>query len=84
MDKWFGKEARDKVTGFTGIITGKTEWMYGCNQYCLMPTVDKDGKFREGQWFDEGRVEVLNNGINPCNVQAERNGADWANMPKPR
>lgn len=26
-----GKEVKDKVTGFTGICTGMTSWLYGCN-----------------------------------------------------
>ncbi len=26
----FGKRAKDKITGFEGIITGKADYMYGC------------------------------------------------------
>ena len=84
MDEKFGKKARDKVTGLVGIITGKIVWMYGCNQYCVVPPVDKDGKVVEGSWFDEGRIEIIEGAIEPKDVQAARNGADYANMPKAR
>ena len=84
MDEKFGKKARDKVTGLVGIITGKIVWMYGCNQYCVVPPVDKDGKVVEGSWFDEGRIEIIEPAIEPKDVQVARNGADYANMPKAR
>ena len=84
MDEKFGKKARDKVTGLVGIITGKIVWMYGCNQYCVVPPVDKDGKVVEGSWFDEGRIEIIEPAIEPKDVQVVRNGADYANMPKAR
>ena len=84
IDPKFGKKAKDKVTGLTGIITGKIVWMYGCNQYCIVPPVDKEGKVVDGSWFDEGRIEIVEAGIDPKTVQAEKNGADWNNMPTPR
>lgn len=69
MDKRFGKKAKDKITGFEGIIIGKTSWMFGCSQYCLSPAVDKDGKKRESEWFDKGRIEIIDDGISPDEVQ---------------
>ena len=84
MDEKFGKKARDKVTGLVGIITGKSVWMYGCNQYCIVPPVDKEGKVVDGSWFDEGRIEIIEDAIEPKDVQVARGGADNANMPKAR
>ena len=84
MDDKFGKKARDKVTGLVGIITGKIVWMYGCNQYCIVPPVDKEGKVVDGSWFDEGRIEIIEDAIEPKDVQVTRGGADNANMPKAR
>lgn len=46
-----GKEGKDKITGFQGIITGRVEYLYGCNQYCLVPKA-KDGEIKSGEWFD--------------------------------
>lgn len=72
----FGKKAKDKVTGFKGIITGRCDYMYGCGQYLLMPVVDKNGKKMDGEWFDEGRIEITGKGVNPEAVQAEKPGCE--------
>lgn len=53
-----GVKATDVITGFTGIITGRAEYLTGCIQYVLCPPVDKDGKLRESEWFDENRIMV--------------------------
>lgn len=73
-DELQGKEVRDKVTGFTGICTGQTRWMYGCDQYCITPKVDEKGKSGESQWFDDGRIEAIGDGIRPDEVRTEKNG----------
>lgn len=69
-----GKEARDKVTGFEGKIAYRIEYLYSCNQYGLMPTVDKEGKTRDMEQFDEGRIEVIGEGIKPEEVAAPKRG----------
>lgn len=53
-----GCTAEDKVTGFRGVVTGRVEYLTGCNQVLLTPKVDKDGKSVDGAWFDEQRVTV--------------------------
>jgi hypothetical protein len=30
-----GQEARDKITGFKGIVTARLTFLYGCDQYGL-------------------------------------------------
>ncbi len=71
-----GQEAQDRVTGFVGIITGKAEYIYGCDQYCLVPK-EKDGKF-EAHWFDEGRIEIIGRGILPEEIKGEKpGGPQW-------
>jgi len=70
-----GKLGRDKITGFEGIITGHAKHLYGCDNYGLTPTVDKDGKLKDSCWFDEGRIEIIGDGVNPADVTAEKNGA---------
>ena len=54
-----GSKGRDKLTGLTGIVTGRTDWQYGCTRYCIEPRELKDGQPIEGSWFDVQRVEVL-------------------------
>jgi hypothetical protein len=65
-----GSKVKDKITGFSGIVTGYVIYITGCNQSLVVPKVGKDGSFKEGQWFDDQRLEVdkkaatvkLNNG----------------------
>jgi hypothetical protein len=77
----FGKKAKDKVTSFQGVITAKCLYMYGCAQYLLTPKIDKDGKRQDGEWFDEGRIQVFEEAINPTSVKAEKNGCDCREYP---
>lgn len=72
-----GAEAKDKITGFQGIITGRVEYLYGCNQYGLNPKIRKDGKLGDICYFDEGRIEIIGKGITAKSVQAEKPGADF-------
>jgi hypothetical protein len=81
MDKLLGKQGKDKITGFVGIITSKCEHLYGCNQYSLNPIVGQDGKTNPIEWFDEGRIEVIGEGVKPEDVQVEENGCE--NQPHP-
>lgn len=48
-----GLKARDKITGFEGVITGRAQYLTGCDQYVLVPPV-KDGQVQKSEWFDEG------------------------------
>ena len=57
MEK-LGKKAKDKVTGFEGIITSKHIYLTGCSQYGLQPSVDKDGKVPDMKYFEIGRAHV--------------------------
>lgn len=49
--------AKDILTGFTGSITGRANYITGCNQYFLQPGLDEKDAFVEGRWFDEHRLE---------------------------
>lgn len=69
-----GDEAKDKVTGFRGKIVYRIEYLHNCNQYGLAPSVDKDGKSREAEQFDEGRIEIIGVGVKPAEVQTEKRG----------
>lgn len=58
-----GVEAKDKVTGFSGIVTARATYLTGCDQYVLSPVVGEDGKVPEAHWFDENRLEVTGPGV---------------------
>ena len=76
-----GVRAKDKITGFEGIITSRITYLYGCDQYGIVPTV-VDNKIGDGQYFDEGRVEVLGRGILPEEVQVDKKGGINRDCPK--
>jgi cellulase/cellobiase CelA1 len=54
-----GSKVRDNITGFTGIATGRTVWLYGCERICIEPQELKDGKPIDAAWFDDQRVELV-------------------------
>jgi hypothetical protein len=76
-----GALAKDKITGFEGIITGHVKYLYGCDQYGLTPPA-KDGKIGDTQYFDEGRIEIIGRGILPEEVKTERPGGINRDCPR--
>lgn len=80
-----GKEVQDKVSNFKGKVMVALEQMNNCNSYYVEPPVDSEGKMREGYWFDEGRLIVINEGISPKEVASpKRGGAFSRDLPKVR
>lgn len=59
-----GSLAKDRITGLKGILIAHCKYLSGCDQYCIKPPVDKDGKMPDGQWFDETDIVILGKGIN--------------------
>lgn len=57
-----GARARDGITGFEGRVTGRCEYITGCNQVLLAPPVGEKGEARDAHWFDEQRVVLLDDG----------------------
>jgi len=82
MDDKFGKLAKDKVTGFTGTIIGRCDYMYGCTQYGVSPKIDKDGKIGNIEWFDEGRIEIIKKSVEPKEVQGRKRGGPNRDCPR--
>ncbi len=72
-----GQEAKDKITGFQGIITGYAEYLTGCNQYVLQPKCEKTGTYPDAQWFDEGRLILISDSLTKEDVKADENGSDY-------
>ena len=52
-----GSRYRDKISNFNGVAVGVTSWLTGCATVGLQPGVDKDGKAQDAVWFDEMRLE---------------------------
>jgi len=72
-----GDKVKEKITGFTGIITGVSFYITGCNQYLLTPPVKDDGSSGEAQWYDEGRLEIVkSDAVQVEEVASTDNGCD--------
>jgi hypothetical protein len=51
-----GKQVRDRVTGFSGIVTQRNEHLYGSTQVLVC---GRDQAYRRDEWLEEERVEVI-------------------------
>lgn len=51
-----GALCRDSVTGFSGIVTGRSEYLYATPQVLIVANTLKDGVMIPAQWIDEARV----------------------------
>lgn len=58
-----GVQATTKVNKFSGIITSRSENLYGCNRYFITAKTTKDSKIPDGYWFDEDDVVVTGKGV---------------------
>lgn len=54
-----GDRVKDKITGTTGIVVARTEWLYGCVRVTVQPEESKEGKPAESFVVDEAQCEVV-------------------------
>jgi hypothetical protein len=54
-----GQKVQDSITGFAGLVTGRCEYITGCNQVLIQPPIKKEGDFQEPRWMDEDRLKIL-------------------------
>lgn len=57
-----GLEVESKVSKIRGIITARSENLYGCNRYYILFPMSKDLKV-EGWWVDEDDITVKGKGV---------------------
>lgn len=58
LQNMLGRKGKDVVTGFSGIVSSLSFDLYGCVQAVLTPEVDKEGKPKDGHWFDITRINI--------------------------
>lgn len=75
-----GVKVRDRITGFTGIVTGFVRYITGCNQCLVAPPVKENGEFADSHWIDVQRLEVLPG--NPIVLDSGTNPGPDAPAPK--
>lgn len=56
---FLGYKVKDRVTGFSGIVTSVSFDLYGCIQATVHPGMKEDGTFRDQNWFDLNRLEII-------------------------
>lgn len=57
MEIELGATMRDRITGFQGVVTGRVNYLTGCNQALIAPPLGPDGSIRCAEWFDDQRLE---------------------------
>ena len=53
-----GDLVEDKITGFKGIVTCRSQWLHNCHTYSVKPTELKDGIPQDAQGFDEPQLAI--------------------------
>lgn len=53
-----GSILRDVITGFEGVVRGRSQYLTGCNTYGLQSREMKDGAPTDWRWFDEHQLEA--------------------------
>ncbi len=76
-----GKMGKDKITGFSGIVTSVSFDLYGCSQLWLTPKVNKDMFIPDGKWFDEGRVKIGKVVVTKDEVSVDEPGCENKSCP---
>ena len=74
-----GVTVKDKITGLEGVVTGRVEYITGCNQVLMQPKLKADGDFVESRWMDEDRIDVVDE--KPITLKITSPGSD---KPAPR
>ena len=71
-----GQFVKDKVTGFTGIVIGRSNHISGCDTFGVQPATLKDGAPQDCKWFDEPRLQATGKSMDIVDTRAKRTGAD--------
>jgi len=67
-----GQKAKDKISGFAGIIVARIEFLNGCKRYSLAPEKLKDEKPIDSEYFDEEQIIVK--ALNKAKKEKEKEG----------
>jgi hypothetical protein len=55
-EELMGKKVKDRLTGFTGIMTGRCLYHYKTTEVMIEPTALLNAVPVPGQWFAESRI----------------------------
>ena len=71
-----GQKVKDLATGFEGITISKVRYYNGCVQYCVIPTITDKSKRPDGEYIDEGQLEVIGDGLLATKKQVKNTKPD--------
>lgn len=55
-----GDHVKDRMTGLSGIVVSRTQYLYGCIRYGVQPTKLKDdGTRHDWHYFDEPQLDLV-------------------------
>ena len=77
-----GFKVKDNVSGFIGIATEKCEYLNGCIQYRLSPSInsEKPTEIPEGYWVDAQQLQYVDDGVKTA-IKPKRTGGSTRNAP---
>lgn len=58
-----GDRVKDKISGLTGICTGRSVYLYGCTRIAIQAEVLEAGKPIESYWLDEAQCDVVQSAV---------------------
>lgn len=61
-----GDKVRDSLTGYTGTVIARTEWLHGCVRLTVQANELKDGKPVASHTFDEPQAELVEESLKPA------------------
>ncbi len=64
-----GSKAKDTVTGFKGLLIGRTVWVSGDVNYTIEPTELHQGQPIKAHSFDANRIEIIERKAPPVSPQ---------------
>lgn len=66
-----GDRVKDRISGFSGIVIARTDWLNQCHRYSVQPEAMHEGKPLENQGFDEGDLVLVKANVHPPKIAFE-------------
>lgn len=78
-----GSRVTDRITGFSGTVTGAVQYLTGCNQVLVAPRVGDDGALRSSEWLDDVRL-IVDETVEPVTLVTPTAAAGFDRAPPRR
>lgn len=84
MGMELGDRVKDRLTGFTGVVTAKVQYISGCDQMLVLPEADNANKLNSSEWFDVERLEKVEHSVVKVKLIGQHGGRDLPHPPARR